>query len=56
MWVYNQHFRVEKKDSTKMTFDYGVMVYFDQACHASTKDTNLTEGKIQYVEKILEIL
>jgi len=35
-----------------MTFDSGVMVDFDQAIHASTKYTNLIEGKIQYVGKI----
>lgn len=56
MWAYNQHFRIKKKDSNRMTFDYGVMLDFDQASRASTKDTNLIEGKIQYVGKIQEIL
>lgn len=39
-----------------MTFDYGVRIDFDQASHVSTKDTNLIEGKLQYVEQIQEIL
>jgi len=56
MWAYGQHFRIEKKDKNRMIFDYGVMVDFDQASHASTKDTNLIEGKIQYVGQIQEIL
>ena len=56
MWAYGQHFRIEKKDNNIKTFDYGVMVDFDQESHASTKDTNLIEGKIEYVGKIQEIL
>lgn len=32
------------------------MVDFDQASRASTKDSYLIEGKIQYVGKIQEIL
>ena len=45
MWAYDQHNIIEKKDKNTMIFDSGVMVDFDQASHASTKDTNLIEEK-----------
>jgi len=56
IWAYSQHFRIEKKDINRMNFDSGVMVDFDQASRASTKHTNLIEGKMQYVGKIQEII
>ena len=49
MWAYGQYFVIEKNDDRRMIFDYGVMVDFDQASHASTKDIYLIERKIKYV-------
>ena len=36
--------RIEKIDLNREIFDCGVMVDFDQASHASTKDKSLIEG------------
>jgi len=35
-----------------MTFDYEVVVSFNQASRASSRDTNQIEGTIQYIGKI----
>lgn len=45
------HFKKEKDDETRTTFDYGVMADFDQESHASSGDTNLIHQKLKYVGK-----
>jgi len=49
MWEYGQHFRKEKNDERRTTFDCGVIANFDQESHASSRDTNLIQGKLKYV-------
>jgi len=56
MWSYGQHFIIKNYDHNRVTFYYVVMVDFDQASRASTKDKNLIEGTLQYVEKIQQII
>jgi len=56
MWAYGQHFRIEKIDYNRVIFECEVMVYFDQASHASIKYKNLIEGTLQYVGKIQQII
>jgi len=56
MWAYGQHFRIEKIDHNRVTFDYGVMVNFHQAIHECKIDKNLIEGTLQHVGKIQQII
>ena len=56
MWAYGRHYRVERVDVNRRTFDCGVMVDFKQSSRASSKDKNIVEGNLQYVGKIQEII
>ena len=56
MWAYGCHYRVERVDVKRQTFDCGVMVYFKQSSRASSKDKKIVEGNLQYVGKIQEII
>jgi len=52
IWAYGHHFIIQEKDDSRMTFDFGVQVYFDQKSHASGRDLNLIQGTLSYVEQI----
>ena len=56
MWAYGRHYRVERVDVKRRTFDCGVMVDFKQSSWASSKYKNIVEGNLQYVGKIQKIL
>ena len=56
MWAYGHHYRVERVDAKRRSFDCGVMVDFKQSSRASSKDKNVIEGNLQYVGKIQEII
>jgi len=56
MWAYGHHYRVERVDEKRRSFDCGVMVDFKQPSRASSKDKNVIEGNLQYIGKIQEII
>ena len=46
MWAYGRHYRVERIDLKRRSFDCGVMVDFKQSTRGSSKDKNIIEGNL----------
>jgi len=56
MWTYGRHYHVECVYVKTQSFYCGIMVYFKQSGQSSSKDKNIIERNLQYVEKIQEII
>lgn len=56
MWSHGRHFRVQRIDHQRSTFDCGVMVNFLQNSRASARDDNIMLGQLDYCGTIQDIL
>ena len=56
MWSHGRHFRVERIDHKRATFDCGVRAKFLQESRGSARDENTRMGLLDYVGTIQDIL
>lgn len=56
IWAYGHHFCTKDVNNGHVTLDCCVEVKLDQSSHASHCDQSLIKEKLDYIEKIQEII
>ena len=55
MWAYGHHYRVERVDNKRRTYDCGIMANFQQESRSSARDPNVVSDDLDYVGTLQHI-